>query len=78
MTTSEDRPSRVEIEREEAEDLLAWARSTGYPLPDDGDDPEAWAGVVSELRDAKYHADRLARRPVAVAVSDLSDEPEPF
>lgn len=56
--TYEDRPSRQELEREEAEDLIAWAGEHAPELlPEYGDDEEDWRGVLDSIRSAKWADD---------------------
>lgn len=72
--------SRNEAEREEAEELIAWAADNApdlLPSWDERDEPEAWTGVLDTIREARF----TAARPAAPAREDsdtAGHEPEPF
>ncbi len=72
-----DTMSWLEAEREEGEDLVAWAREHAPDLlPEDETDQEAWHGVLSAIRSAKHTADWVARNPEG---ADFSYQPgDPF
>lgn len=77
-TNYEDRPTRIEAEREHREDLLAWAEEHApelLPDPDVRDDPDEWAGVWSAIESAQTAARWHAAHPEGVDYTCQTGDP---